>query len=192
MKKVFLILQESGEYSSFSSEPMAIYENYDDACFDIACRIETEKQWNNISEIKGEWYRVYEYKICEMNLNDSIGDAGDLQYDKSINYKNVIQSQKYIKFVENLTKNNEMLIKDAAKKAENRKNEKELAEAKKIELEKQKFKDMIDNDKRFAEDYFNSEAKNNVHVSLEIINRIGRAAMHTNDRDMIEWVLKHR
>ena len=52
---------------------------------------------------------------------------------------------------------------------------------------------MIENDKKFAEDYFKSEAKNNhTPVSLEIINRIGRVAMHTNDRDMLEWVLKNR
>ena len=193
MKKVFLILQESGEYSSFSSEPMAIYENYNDACFDIACRIETDKQTNNISNIKGDWYRVYEYKICEMNFNDSNGDAGELQYDKSIDYKNMLQSQKYIEFVEKLTKDNEISLKDAVKKGEERRNEKEVAEAKKRESEVKKFKEMIENDKKFAEDYFKSEAKNNhTPVSLEIINRIGRVAMHTNDRDMLEWVLKNR
>jgi hypothetical protein len=173
---------------------MSIYENYDDACFDIACRIENEKQRRNISRLGGDWYKEYEYIICELNVNNSDGGANYLQYDKSINYKNVIESQRYVKFVENLTKNNESLIKEALEKAEKRKNQKEAAKAKEIELEKQKAKNRLENDRKFAENYFktdSNEAKDNP-ISKDIIERISRVAMHTNDRDMIEWVLKHR
>jgi len=104
--------------------------------------------------------------------------------------RELLKEQKYIEFVEKLTKDNEISLKEAVKKGEQRRNEKEVAEAKKRESEVQKFKDMIESYKKFAEDYIKS--KNNIPVSLEIINRIGRVAMHTNDRDMIEWVLKNR
>ena len=190
MKKVFLIVQESGEYSSFSSDPVAIYENYDDALFDIACRHEAKKQAEYISYIKGDWYREHEYKICVLNLNDSNGDPSfTYDYEK---YKYILESQKYIKFVENLTENNKDLLTEAHEKAERRKKEKAEAEAKKIESDAQKFKEILEDDKNFANNYFKIESKLSSKPNQEIINRISRAAMHTNDRDMIEWVLKHR
>jgi len=190
MKKVYLILQESGEYSSYSSEPISIYEKYDDACFDVACRIETERQENIISNIKEEWRRSNEYRICAMHLNNSEGDINYLPYESSKAYKDIVASDQYIKFIENLNKNNEQFLKESLLTAQKRRESKEEANRIALEEEEKKFKDLLENDKKFAIDYLKNG--NTMPINQTIVNRIARVAMHTNNIDMIEWVLKHR
>ena len=191
---VFLILYEEGEFSSFCSTPVAIYEKYKDACFYIASTIETKKQSDYISGLNGNWSREHgKYVIWEMNLNDSTNDSSSTyDYDESIEYKTIIESQKYIKFVEELTKNNEILLIEANKENEKRKKKREEEFKARSELNAQRIKDIIiERNKKFAEDYF----KNNEHSDAshgEIIDKISKEALYTNNKDLIEWVLQNR